>query len=51
MMNDFELRIDGGWRGTSNWAGPKDRKFSGVTFLMPILTLMFTARSNALSLE
>lgn len=24
MMNDFELRIDGGWRGASNWAGPKD---------------------------
>lgn len=24
MMNDFELRIDGGWRGCSNWAGPKD---------------------------
>ncbi|OWZ65813.1 hypothetical protein AYX14_03211 [Cryptococcus neoformans] len=24
MMNDFELRIDGGWRGSSNWGGPHD---------------------------
>jgi 3-hydroxyacyl-CoA dehydrogenase len=24
MMNDFELRVDGGWRGATNWAGPKD---------------------------
>jgi len=26
MMNDFELRIDGGWRGSSNWGGPLDRE-------------------------
>ncbi|BEI84667.1 hypothetical protein CcaverHIS002_0500680 [Cutaneotrichosporon cavernicola] len=26
MMNDFELRIDGGWRGCSNWAGGDPRK-------------------------
>lgn len=26
MMNDFELRIDGGWRGGSNWAGGDPRK-------------------------
>ena len=30
MMNDFELRIDGAWRGGSNWAGPKDREFPFV---------------------
>jgi 3-hydroxyacyl-CoA dehydrogenase len=30
MMNDFELRIDGGWRGGSNWAGPKDREHGGT---------------------
>lgn len=24
MMNDFQLRIDGGWRGSSNWGGSKD---------------------------
>lgn len=24
MMNDFHLKIDGGWRGSSNWGGPKD---------------------------
>ena len=28
MMNDFELRIDGGWRGSSNWGGQLDREFS-----------------------
>jgi NAD(P)-dependent dehydrogenase (short-subunit alcohol dehydrogenase family) len=26
MMNDFELRVDGGWRGVTNWAGAKDRE-------------------------
>jgi len=30
MMNDFELRIDGGWRGSSNWAGPKDREYENA---------------------
>jgi 3-hydroxyacyl-CoA dehydrogenase len=25
MMNDFHLKIDGGWRGSSNWGGDKDR--------------------------
>ncbi|RSH87175.1 hypothetical protein EHS25_003666 [Saitozyma podzolica] len=24
MMNDYDLRIDGGWRGGTNWAGPHD---------------------------
>lgn len=26
MMNDFHLKVDGGWRGSSNWGGPKDRE-------------------------
>jgi 3-hydroxyacyl-CoA dehydrogenase len=26
MMNDFEMRIDGGWRGGSNWAAATDRE-------------------------
>lgn len=25
-MNDFELRIDGGWRGSSNWGAGDPRK-------------------------
>ncbi|WVR05531.1 hypothetical protein IAU60_002549 [Kwoniella sp. DSM 27419] len=24
MMNDFNLRVDGGWRGSSNWGAPED---------------------------
>lgn len=30
MMNDFELRIDGGTRGSSNWGGAKDRSYCPV---------------------
>jgi 3-hydroxyacyl-CoA dehydrogenase len=30
MMNDFELRIDGGTRGSSNWAGATDREWTGL---------------------
>lgn len=26
MMNDFEIRVDGGWRGSSNWGGVNDRE-------------------------
>lgn len=28
MMNDFHLKVDGGWRGSSNWGGAKDRESS-----------------------
>ncbi|WRT68157.1 uncharacterized protein IL334_005132 [Kwoniella shivajii] len=31
MMNDYELRIDGGWRGGSNWAGPKDPRSNALS--------------------
>ncbi|WVW83253.1 hypothetical protein I302_105272 [Kwoniella bestiolae CBS 10118] len=31
MMNDYELRIDGGWRGSSNWAGPKDPRSNALS--------------------
>jgi hypothetical protein len=27
MMNDFHMKVDGGWRGSSNWGGPKDRGY------------------------
>jgi len=30
MMNDFELRIDGGTRGSSNWGGPIDREWGSA---------------------
>ena len=26
MMNDSHIRVDGGWRGSSNWGGAKDRE-------------------------
>jgi 3-hydroxyacyl-CoA dehydrogenase len=26
MMNDFHMKVDGGWRGSSNWGGAKDRE-------------------------
>jgi 3-hydroxyacyl-CoA dehydrogenase len=26
MMNDFHMKVDGGWRGSSNWGGSKDRE-------------------------
>lgn len=26
MMNDFHMRVDGGWRGSSNWGGAEDRE-------------------------
>lgn len=52
MMNDFELRIDGGWRGSSNWAGEKDRECNQAPLLSRSMNcLTQTARSNALSLE
>jgi 3-hydroxyacyl-CoA dehydrogenase len=50
MMNDCEIRVDGGWRGSSNWGGANDRKLP----FRPLYggpTCSFAARSNALSLE
>jgi 3-hydroxyacyl-CoA dehydrogenase len=49
MMNDFHLKIDGGWRGSSNWGGAQDRKSRFIEregFAHPC-----AARSNAPSLE
>lgn len=31
MMNDYELRIDGGWRNSSNWAGPVDPRKNAIS--------------------
>ncbi|AAW44682.1 conserved hypothetical protein [Cryptococcus deneoformans JEC21] len=31
MMNDYELRVDGGWRGSSNWAGPQDPRSNALS--------------------
>ncbi|WVQ67494.1 uncharacterized protein L199_005694 [Kwoniella botswanensis] len=31
MMNDFNIRVDGGWRGSSNWAGPVDPRKNALS--------------------
>jgi hypothetical protein len=49
MMNDFELRIDGGWRGSSNWGAKVDREYFSCLMLERRINLL--ARSNAPSLE
>ncbi|KAK6909916.1 3-hydroxyacyl-CoA dehydrogenase [Kwoniella mangroviensis CBS 10435] len=31
MVNDFELRVDGGWRGSSNWGAPEDPRQNALS--------------------
>ncbi|WWC94359.1 hypothetical protein V866_001201 [Kwoniella sp. B9012] len=31
MMNDFNLRVDGGWRGSSNWGAPEDPRQNALS--------------------
>jgi hypothetical protein len=48
MMNDFELRVDGGWRGVTNWAGSKDRECTLLTPTIRRVLILCSPRERAL---
>lgn len=50
MLNDMDLRVDGGWRNSSNWGGEKDRE--SLVHMFGSCALSFCpARENAIALE
>lgn len=50
MLNDMDLRVDGGWRNSSNWGGEKDRE-SLVSMLCGVALTFCPAREDAIALE